>query len=170
MIFRLIYLLLLYANIFQKTAHAFWGICPMIMTKNIDNRIWKKQHETIKYIEIILYNNFSTYSVCFVHCSLKVPWFNPLFLSLKITTVSSASLHNLQPHLEFLITQFIFNNPFICYFIVHSTYIFFIRNKILTERCLPQVSVLRYEDKIKFKSFFAFVVMDFTAWFNRLGL
>ena len=45
-----------------------------------------------------------------------------------------------------------------------------IRNKILTERCLPQVSVLRYEDKIKFKSFFAFVVKDFMAWFNRLGL
>ena len=45
-----------------------------------------------------------------------------------------------------------------------------IRNKILTERCLPQVSVLRYEDKIKFKSFFAFVVLYFMAWFNRLGL
>ena len=46
----------------------------------------------------------------------------------------------------------------------------YIRNRILTKRCLPEVSVLRYEDKIKFKSFFAFVVMDFTAWFNRLGL
>ena len=45
-----------------------------------------------------------------------------------------------------------------------------IRNKILTKRCLPQVSVLRYENKIKFKSFFAFVVLVFTAWFNRLGL
>ena len=44
------------------------------------------------------------------------------------------------------------------------------RNKILTERCLPQLSVLRYEDKIKFKSFFAFVVLVFLAWFNRLGL
>ena len=39
MIFQLIYLLLLYANFFLKTAHEFWGICPMIMTKNIDNRI-----------------------------------------------------------------------------------------------------------------------------------
>ena len=45
-----------------------------------------------------------------------------------------------------------------------------IRNKILTEWCLPQVSVLRYENKIEFKSFFAFVALYFMAWFNRLGL
>ena len=46
----------------------------------------------------------------------------------------------------------------------------FIRNKNSYQRCLPQVSVLRYENKIEFKSFFAFVVLVFMAWFNRLGL
>ena len=34
-------------------------------------------------------------------------------------------------------------------------------------RGFPRLSVLRYKDKIKFKIFFAFVVLDTVAWFNR---
>ena len=50
-----------------------------------------------------------------------------------------------------------------------TTYLY-IRNKDSYQRCLPGLSVLRYKDKIEFKSFFVLVVLDFIAWFNRLAL
>ena len=46
----------------------------------------------------------------------------------------------------------------------------YIRNRNSYRTCLQWLSILRYEDKIEFKRFFAFVVLYFTAWLYHLGL